>query len=115
MSDDLSPSVAAFLEAHGLLLRTTISQSRPDQLVKDGWYTLPNGERGMAVRTAAGGWRLHRTVATYAVRPWDGALLRYLDAYDAHSPLALTDWTVVDLIPDPWVRGGATRPASPAS
>ena len=106
MSDDLSPPVAAFLTARGLLC-AAVSQRRPDQLVEGGWYTLPNGERVMAMRTAAGGWRLHRTVVKFSVRSGDGALMRYLDWRDPYSPLALTDWTVADLIPDRWVRSPA--------
>lgn len=53
MPDDLSPPVTAYLLARGLL-RAAVAQRRPDQFVVGGWYTLPNGERGMVLRMAAG-------------------------------------------------------------
>jgi hypothetical protein len=103
MQNDLSPAVEAFLTSQGLLGEPGPLR-RPDDLVAGGWYTLPDGERAMAMRTASGEWRLHRTIVTYIVRPWDGALLRYLVWHDPCSALAFTDWTVADLLPDPWVR-----------
>ena len=73
-----------------------------------GWYTLPDGERVMAVLATDGRWRLQRFVSTHVVRPTDGALLRCLDALAASPAVALIDFTTGDLEPDAWVpRAGA--------